>query len=121
MMFSSPHSIEIGVIVAWSGAIGNIPPGWFLCNGTHHTPDLRDKFVIATGPTFAVGNEGGLSIHDHDFTSDGHSHDIDFGFGTIGGPSDGRFTTSNVLTGTVDSDLNRPPYYALAYIEYRGT
>ena len=35
-----------GVIVAWSGAIANIPTGWALCDGANGTPDLRDKFIV---------------------------------------------------------------------------
>jgi microcystin-dependent protein len=45
----------IGIIVAWSGAIENIPPGWGLCDGSTYTtslgtsivsPDLRSKFIL---------------------------------------------------------------------------
>lgn len=120
MMFCAPRSIEIDIIVAFSGAITNIPPGWYLCDGTHHTPDLRDKFVIATGPTFSVGDEGGATAHWHDFTSGTHSHEIPSGVGIIANGSDGKYTTSVAAAGTTDLDTNRPLYYALAYIEYRG-
>jgi hypothetical protein len=36
----------VGGIVMWSGTIANIPTGWFLCDGSNSTPDLRDKFII---------------------------------------------------------------------------
>jgi hypothetical protein len=35
-----------GGIIMWSGTIATIPSGWYLCNGSNSTPDLRNKFVI---------------------------------------------------------------------------
>ena len=35
-----------GGIIMWSGLISAIPSGWYLCNGSNSTPDLRDKFII---------------------------------------------------------------------------
>jgi microcystin-dependent protein len=53
--------IPAGVIVMWSGAIGNIPAGWALCNGANGTPDLRDRFVVGAGSSYEVGATGGAS------------------------------------------------------------
>jgi microcystin-dependent protein len=39
--------IPSGVIVMWSGTIATIPSGWFLCDGSNSTPDLRNRFIIA--------------------------------------------------------------------------
>jgi hypothetical protein len=39
--------IPSGVIVMWSGSIATIPGGWYLCDGSNSTPDLRNKFIIA--------------------------------------------------------------------------
>ncbi len=50
-----------GAIVIWSGSEGSIPSGWYLCNGVHGTPNLRSRFVIATGPNYAKGTTGGAS------------------------------------------------------------
>ncbi len=44
--------VPVGVIVAWSGSIANIPTGWVLCNGQNGTPDLRDKFIIGASQDF---------------------------------------------------------------------
>ena len=54
-----------GVIVLWSGASTAIPTGWALCNGSNSTPDLRDRFVIGAGSTYAVGAKAGSSSHTH--------------------------------------------------------
>lgn len=48
-----------GVIVLWSGSIGSIPAGWVLCNGNNGTPDLRDRFIVGAGSTYAVDASGG--------------------------------------------------------------
>lgn len=120
-MFSPVLEIAIGVITAWAGGLGNIPPGWHLCDGTRGTPDLRDKFIVAAGPTFAAGSESGATTHDHDLTTDGHFHSMleppgHFQFGS------GFSTTTDTRpdTATTSTNDNLPKYYALAYIQYLG-
>lgn len=50
-----------GGIIMWSGAIVSIPSGWYLCNGANGTPDLRDRFVVGAGTTYAMGATGGAA------------------------------------------------------------
>jgi hypothetical protein len=38
--------VPSGGIIMWSGTIATIPAGWYLCDGTNSTPDLRNKFII---------------------------------------------------------------------------
>ena len=59
--FGSP--IPSGVITMWSGAIGDIPGGWTLCDGTDGTPDLTDRFVAGAGGQYSVGDTGGEDEH----------------------------------------------------------
>lgn len=63
--FVGDGTIPIGGIIMWSGAIADIPSGWALCNGNpangRATPDLRDRFVVGAGNSYAVGNAGGSS------------------------------------------------------------
>lgn len=84
--------IPTGIITLWSGAISAIPSGWVLCNGSNSTPDLRDRFVVGAGTTYAVGDTGGsasvtldatmIPAHTHSITASGttgnqsadHSH-----------------------------------------------
>lgn len=58
---SSAAAVPTGAILMWSGSIGSIPAGYVLCNGSNGTPDLRDRFVVGAGNTYAVGNTGGFT------------------------------------------------------------
>ncbi len=74
-----------GMIIDWYGASNAIPAGWALCDGATHngiaTPDLRNKFIIGAGSTYAWKATGGaasvslkkanLPPHDHTHT---HKH-----------------------------------------------
>lgn len=109
-------SVPTGLIAIWSGAIVNIPAGWTLCDGTAGTPDLRDKFVVGAGNTYAVDATGGATTHNHPFTGDGHFHTINAGTGIGAGTNINDFTNIWNVTGTTDNSSSLPPYYALAYI-----
>lgn len=79
-----------GAIILWSGASNAIPTGFVLCDGTNSTPDLRNRFVVGAGGTYAVGATGGadsvtlttsqIPSHNHSATSTstvtdpGHTH-----------------------------------------------
>ena len=73
-----------GMIMLWSGSTGTIPSGWALCNGSSGTPDLRDRFVVGAGSTYAVDATGGsadatLPSHTHTGTTNtggSHNHTI---------------------------------------------
>jgi len=132
--------IPSGVIVIWSGSAGAIPSGWNLCNGSNGTPDLRDRFVVGAGSTYAVGNTGGTKdaivvSHSHSISDSGHSHDVRIPSRAVGNNATALYSTSDGSTkSTVTSDsantgisinstgdsgtnANLPPYYALCYIQ----
>jgi microcystin-dependent protein len=52
-----------GGIIMWSGSIASIPLGWLLCNGSSGTPDLRDRFIVGAGSTYAVNATGGFATY----------------------------------------------------------
>ncbi len=110
-------SVKKGIIVIWFGAIADIPYGWKLCDGSGSTPDLRGRIVLGTGPAAPVGNTGGSINHDHDFTSDPHSHTIETGDGISETFAVDQETDTAVDTGTTGQETGMPPYHALAYIQ----
>lgn len=67
--------IPSGFIGLWSGAANAIPAGWLLCNGSNGTPDLRDRFVVGAGNTYAVSQTGGATSTNPTTTTNGlHTH-----------------------------------------------
>lgn len=79
--FALANGIPSGCIVLWSGSIASIPSGWLLCNGSSGTPDLRNRFVVGAGSTYAVAATGGsadatLVSHSHSVSDPGHAHGV---------------------------------------------
>jgi len=105
-----------GGICLWFGAIVDIPAGFVLCNGANGTPDLRNRFLVGAGDTYAVDAVGGAILHNHAFTGDGHVHDIDIGADISSGGGYESITDSAQAAGTTDNGNGLPPYHALAYI-----
>ena len=132
--------IPAGGILLWSGSIGSIPAGYVICNGSNGTPDLRDRFVVGAGSTYAVNATGGSAdavvvshTHAATVTDPGHNH-------TITAPTSGGtnafvtsgtttlpasittstattgITVTNATAGVSGTNANLPPYYALCYI-----
>lgn len=110
--------IPPGVIVIWSGAVVDIPPGWVLCDGNNGTPDLHLRFILGTTGALPPGLTGGAITHDHTFTGDGHFHAILPGVPTNAelGLGIRARTESKPAVGTTDSGSTMPPWYALCFI-----
>jgi hypothetical protein len=83
--------IPSGGIILWSGTIATIPSGWYLCDGTNSTPDLRNKFIIGayqdnagspvttvTGSNLTTGGSKDAILVSHTHTATvtdpGHDH-----------------------------------------------
>jgi len=136
-------SVPTGVIVMWSGSVASIPTGWLLCNGTSGTPDLRDRFIVGAGSTYAVAATGGTAdavVVSHTHTASSavadptHTHGGVIGQTSVGGAGTGNqlagngvisipaastgitVTTTVASAGVSGTNANLPPYYALAYI-----
>ena len=114
------RDVPLGTISSFSGSIANIPATFRLCDGTHGTPDLRNKFIVGSGDTYAVGSGGGSQNHQHDFNSVGHVHSIVAGTDINSGPDFFTTTTSDQAVGTTDNKDGRPPFYSLAFMMYAG-
>ena len=68
------NAFVTGMIMLWSGSTSSVPSGWALCNGSSGTPDLRDRFVVGAGSTYAVDSTGGNAFA----TLPSHKHVINF-------------------------------------------
>jgi hypothetical protein len=129
-----------GMIILWSGSIATIPSGWVLCDGTNSTPNLRDRFIVGAGTTYAVNTTGGSAnaivvshTHTATVTDPGHNHSFTTSNFTEAAVPGGGANPESSITGTTGSNTtgitvgistagssatnaNLPPYYALAYI-----
>jgi len=140
---AASSTLPSGMILLWSGAIGSIPSGYYLCDGTNGTPDLRNKFIVGAGNSYSVNQTGGSAdaivvSHTHTATSTvtdpGHFHTYNgtqappfsaggnAAFSTSSGAATSTSTTgitvatTNASAGVSGTGANLPPYYALAYI-----
>ena len=116
--------IPAGGIIMWSGATNAIPSGWVICDGNNSTPDLRNRFVVGAGDSYAVDATGGSA----DATLVSHTHNLLYNHGSFGGssgavtPRSGNTPVTPGISGRVSTEgssatnANLPPYYALAYI-----
>ena len=90
--FSGGGVIPSGGIILWSGAANAIPTGWYLCDGQNSTPDLRNRFVVGAGDTYAVDATGGSA----DATLVSHTHGSgNLGTGNAGGHSHSGNTSNS--------------------------
>jgi hypothetical protein len=80
-----------GAIVMWAGLLTQIPGGWLLCDGTNNTPDLRDRFVVGAGLSYAAFQTGGsLGVSVSTATGGVHAHT---GLTAVGGSISGVLGT----------------------------
>jgi hypothetical protein len=119
------YVVPSGVIWMWSGTIATRPSGWYLCDGSNGTPDLRNKFIIAadaddsgvakTTYTGSATQSGGSLHHTHgagSFYTPGTVH-------AAGGTNQGTLMSGDNpdVLGTSANESSVPViYYALAYI-----
>ena len=141
--FEGDGVVVTKMILMWSGSVGDIPAGWKLCDGNNGTPNLKDKFIVAAGGKYSVGNTGGqdqvtltvdqMPSHNHGVTDPGHTHKVTVpsktgesdnaddrdvrvpGSSTITSASSKTDISINNTGGGKSFD-NRPAYYALCFI-----
>ena len=107
-----------GMIMLWSGSTGTIPSGWALCNGSSGTPDLRDRFVVGAGSTYAVNATGGSA----NATLPSHSHTFSGSTGAAGSHNH-YVTSSNTSSSTFTSNTQTFTWASaggLGNSDYRG-
>lgn len=131
-MYSGDVSVDFDVLGQGKGNLR----GWRLCNGVGGSINLVDRFIVGQGGLYAVGDIGGENQVTLSAAQSGmpvHNHAIE----TIDGASStgagsylltGDYTVvQNLSTNNVNAQdaalghENRPPYYALAYMQWVGT
>lgn len=126
--------VPTGAIFMWSGTIASIPSGYYFCDGTNGTPDLRDMCIVGarqdsggvakTNVSGSLTQSGGEATHTLTTPEiPAHTHDINMrnsnGFGAVVQNSDTQNQSNTVQTGTTGgggSHNNLQPYYALGFI-----
>lgn len=128
--FFPSSGVPSGCIVTWSGAVGDIPEDYALCDGSNGTPDLRDRFIVGAGSGYGVGDTGGEAAHvliGAEMPSHHHTYET-----LVSASSTGYKNQRVALVWKYCAELkqsrntgskggggaheNRPPYYSLAYI-----
>ena len=129
-------TVPVGGIIIWSGSENDIPDGWALCNGQtvegQTTPDLRTRFVVGAGGSYAVGDTGGaetvtltvdqIPAHKHSISAQtvGYSGSFNSSAEAVtfdsSSKNNGWRSLSSGKTGGSQAHENRPPYYALSFI-----
>ena len=96
-------SLPAGTVLSWAGAVEDIPAGYQLCDGsaisrtvysdlylaigdthgagdgstTFNLPDLRNRFIVGEGSSYAVAATGGsadVTLVSHSHTINNHTH-----------------------------------------------
>ena len=114
---SSAPAVPSGCILLWSGSTGSIPAGWYLCNGSNGTPDLRDRFIVGAGNSYAVNAIGGSAdaivvSHTHTATVTDPQHRHIEGFAGVNSLASFGVTTApatgNINSQSGDTTINHP-------------
>ena len=148
-------SAQYGFIQDFYGNVNTIPRGWYICDGTNGTPDLRGMFIVGYDDRdieySEVGKTGGLKNvtltesqippHKHSgSTNESGEHTHRYSLITWGGydswnrgsNADSRakgttepsgkhsHTLETTNTGGGQSHENRPPFYTLLKIMFKG-
>ncbi|RXV71067.1 hypothetical protein D1006_00880 [Burkholderia stabilis] len=133
-------NLPAGAIIMWNGDIAFIPNGWVLCDGSNGTPNLRDRFIVGAGGSYAKSATGGsnfvalttdqLAKHNHGgvhsiYSTEKYGDHLarsSQGWKDAGGRDVACFAGSDPAyvnirdDGKGESHENRPPYYALYFI-----
>lgn len=66
--------IPLGLIVAWTGSLEDLPEGWLLCNGDNGTLNLVDRFILGASIDEEIGTMSDDGAHSH--TPGNHVHEV---------------------------------------------
>ena len=124
-------AMPIGSIIMFNGKAEEIPSGWAICDGTNGTPNLIDRFILAS--TYCGGTGGKSQVTLSVAQLPPHQHRVaKCWYGKADNANDRQVvrwdesvaTNEQILTGETGLGLPidiMPPYYRLIYIMKVGT
>lgn len=124
-------SMPIGSIIMFNGKAEEIPSGWAICDGTNGTPNLIDRFILAS--TYCGGTGGASQITLSVSQLPPHRHRLKkCWYGKSDNADDRQVVRWDGSVSTNDQILTEetgfglpinimPPYYRLIYIMKVGT
>ena len=124
-------SMPVGSIIMFNGKAEEIPSGWAICDGTNGTPNLLDRFILAS--TYCGGTGGNSQItlsvsqlppHRHRLKKCWYGKSDNAPDRQVVRWDDSVSTNDQILTEETGFGLPiniMPPYYRLIYIMKVGT
>lgn len=124
-------AMPVGSIIMYNGKAEEIPSGWAICDGTNGTPNLIDRFILAS--TYCGGTGGASQVTLTVAQLPPHKHRVSkCWYGKADNANDRQVvrwdesydTNSQVWTGETGLGMPidiMPPYYRLIYIMKVGT
>ena len=124
-------AMPVGSIIMFNGKAEDIPSGWAICDGTNGTPNLIDRFILAS--TYCGGTGGNSQITLSVSQLPPHRHRLKkCWYGKSDNADDRQVVRWDDSVGTNDQILTEetgfglpinimPPYYRLIYIMKIGT
>lgn len=124
-------AMPVGSIIMYNGKAEEIPSGWAICDGTNGTPNLIDRFILAS--TYAGGTGGNSQItlsvsqlppHRHRLKKCWYGKSDNADDRQVVRWDDSVSTNDQILTEETGFGLPiniMPPYYRLIYIMKIGT
>ena len=124
-------AMPVGSIIMYNGKAEEIPSGWAICDGTNGTPNLIDRFILAS--TYCGGTGGNSQItlsvsqlppHRHRLKKCWYGKSDNADDRQVVRWDDSVSTNDQILTEETGFGLPiniMPPYYRLIYIMKIGT
>lgn len=124
-------AMPVGSIIMFNGKAEDIPSGWAICDGTNGTPNLLDRFILAS--TYCGGTGGNSQItlsvsqlppHRHRLKKCWYGKSDNADDRQVIRWDDSVSTNDQILTEETGFGLPiniMPPYYRLIYIMKIGT
>ena len=124
-------AMPVGSIIMYNGKAEEIPSGWAICNGENGTPNLLDRFILASTYCGGTGGQSQITLsvsqlppHRHRLKKCWYGKSDNADDRQVVRWDDSVSTNDQILTEETGFGLPiniMPPYYRLIYIMKVGT